>query len=1691
MKKIIYLLVLFALCSVALKAQEDDLVLSTKPLEHEYVKAVFFNTPFIVEESFITSPNSKTIYAQSCSEKFLMPYEFNLFMSCKPHLLVGDDNSKIIRLYLYMAFYNSQKPDSKIEVTPEENNRTGIYYNYKATVEYKDKNYEVFIRFADKQIERIDYFCDDVKIGFKIPLHAETGKTDTGLEADIPAITVTPADSESMRYFSTGNEYSQMVYNYLTVTENDIPTKAKFNVHINNLDVTNYYMYSIIVRSMTGIVYDRQDNLYSDNGVIDFRFEPGRYETGICEVLLYRRNAYEEDYTYLKSFDDVCLVPEHKISRDIPSNQGYQDPNTNDYTIYYTNDFFITVEEISISDFLSNLRSSYEDAWKKAVNQYQMCEGVSYAADDEKVVTNKPIDRNKNIEIAVYDGDTPYHGIKRDNGFDGSSFTFKSDGRCIMYIPSTLREPDGYKPEYINDYDAMATSVAEAFHHFVMHSWKESYHYAPNWLYNAQAAAMQSIITQKPYNSEFKLPQTQYPIIVNSFLKNMDTPLYPDRYQDDYYDTKDRFALYWRFIFENSVPEGSDKERLELFRTMYEKVPTSGSFETMRRALTGAFEKVPNGIYKSLNQSFVAFTEKLLYVDPENGNWGRWYQSEDMVYNLPKYEKGISWVFNNQYDGQIRGIINNTYGIKLHSLSMADIKQVLQTGDFNIEFAGNDDAQWGVVVSLMSKNKLHNQALSFVLPLEKSVSNYTSIAKIRKNLINQAGYDYEIQEIRIGVVRLDTKTDAKADYSINIVRDNSTIMAVLTPVAEHPLVINTANTLDLQTTFTVLAENGVFVQNFLVNNILKVSLKNQSGSINLMVNSTLTENRKYIANCSIPSDIPTGYYDLVIEALNSNGTSKKAISASSVYIKNDYGCSGQILGISGWYNTSSRPQLILEDKSLLTKSHPASTAIKFGVVVIDDNNNPLVKPILYCRRFGEDSVFHFELVRKANKLYEAIIPDRLVNNPSVEFYITAETSKGIAVSIPEFEPQTYPIHLAVADNVIPYLEIMKVPDLTLLSLERALAFDIKVTDETKEIAKVGFKYRAEGELVWQEEEKVLETGTSNTTLTFEIPAGFSGLKSIEYIFYAYDNFGVRNEIGYDELPNYVDFQMPAPLLISPADKAKVMDYSFDFVWQDFSEIYYELAKMYLYHIQISKDINFNVNVVDTLVDVAYLSDVQLDFGTTYYWRVLAKVDDFTTNWSKTFEFTTLRPIPVITKLDYLEKICVGEMLYLGVETNAGLWNYEWYKNGELIENSNNPIFIIDSAQLTDSGIYYCIVRSLLGTDSSRTKDIEVRVYDQPFIVKSPTSQYVKPGYNASFALKIDALGFAPDGVPRIEWYRGGQLLNNMDRVVMDYEDSTDTYRMFIYDVREMDYSKEYYVIVYGRCDEFRKVISEKFSLLPYFDPTTVKIVTQPKSQEICEGDDARLVVETQVVGHGLVTYRWYRNNDSIKNDAHYFGTDTKEMIIKKFAPIHAGDFKCKISVKPDETFVFSDEVNVKIYEKPFILSQSIGMENAQVGETVTLFVNASGAHLKFFWFKDKDSEFYCTTQTLVIPNYTPQDAGHYHCMVYNQCDTVYSALVTVVKVNDEVTNAFNARITPNPVSTTCTLNFSVAETGPVNIVLYSSTGQVVSTLANGTYVEGAHNLTIDTGKLNIATGSYFVLIQKGDKFITLPFVILQ
>jgi len=177
MKKIIYLLVLFALCSVASKAQEDVLILSNKILEQEYVKAVFFDSPFVIEESNVTSPNTKAIFVSDCSQKFLMPYEFNLYMNCKPHVLVGDNDTNIIRLYLYLAFFNGQKPTSKITIKPEENSLTGINYNYKATVEYKDKNYVVFVRYIDKQIERIDYFCDDVKIGFKIPIPMINGST--------------------------------------------------------------------------------------------------------------------------------------------------------------------------------------------------------------------------------------------------------------------------------------------------------------------------------------------------------------------------------------------------------------------------------------------------------------------------------------------------------------------------------------------------------------------------------------------------------------------------------------------------------------------------------------------------------------------------------------------------------------------------------------------------------------------------------------------------------------------------------------------------------------------------------------------------------------------------------------------------------------------------------------------------------------------------------------------------------------------------------------------------------------------------------------------------------------------------------------------------------------------------------------------------------------------------------------------------------------------------------------------------------------------------------------------------------------------------------------------------------------------------------------------------------------------------
>ena len=103
-------------------------------------------------------------------------------------------------------------------------------------------------------------------------------------------------------------------------------------------------------------------------------------------------------------------------------------------------------------------------------------------------------------------------------------------------------------------------------------------------------------------------------------------------------------------------------------------------------------------------------------------------------------------------------------------------------------------------------------------------------------------------------------------------------------------------------------------------------------------------------------------------------------------------------------------------------------------------------------------------------------------------------------------------------------------------------------------------------------------------------------------------------------------------------------------------------------------------------------------------------------------------------------------------------------------------------------------------------------------------------------------------------------------------------------------------------------------------------------------------------------------------------------------------------------------------------------------------------------------------------------------MVDRDGSFAYSDEVAVL-IGDASDNSLNiTESRPNPVSGTATFDYSVANSGMVQVVLTDMIGREISTIFAGSVNAGTHTLEVSAD--NLATGMYQIVIKSGDKVAT-------
>ncbi|MBL0343101.1 MAG: T9SS type A sorting domain-containing protein [Bacteroidetes bacterium] len=103
------------------------------------------------------------------------------------------------------------------------------------------------------------------------------------------------------------------------------------------------------------------------------------------------------------------------------------------------------------------------------------------------------------------------------------------------------------------------------------------------------------------------------------------------------------------------------------------------------------------------------------------------------------------------------------------------------------------------------------------------------------------------------------------------------------------------------------------------------------------------------------------------------------------------------------------------------------------------------------------------------------------------------------------------------------------------------------------------------------------------------------------------------------------------------------------------------------------------------------------------------------------------------------------------------------------------------------------------------------------------------------------------------------------------------------------------------------------------------------------------------------------------------------------------------------------------------------------------------------------------------------------------CDSIYTG---VVGINEWKQLVEDLSIAPNPLTQTSFINWSQKRNGKVSIQLLDITGREIFVLADGTFSQGKHSVSLTAGDASISDGLYLIKIMAGE-FVAMKKLLVQ
>jgi len=398
-------------------------------------------------------------------------------------------------------------------------------------------------------------------------------------------------------------------------------------------------------------------------------------------------------------------------------------------------------------------------------------------------------------------------------------------------------------------------------------------------------------------------------------------------------------------------------------------------------------------------------------------------------------------------------------------------------------------------------------------------------------------------------------------------------------------------------------------------------------------------------------------------------------------------------------------------------------------------------------------------------------------------------------------------------------------------------------------------------------------------------------------------------------------------------------------------------------------------------------------------RVYCKITD-KSGKSFTTETVTLNMVPVLTITKQPESVRVlpGATATVKVTATGSGLTYAWYfadAGSETFTKSSiadGNTYSVEMTDARDGRRLYCVITDKYG-DSVKTETVTISQKTPVSITKQPESVTVKLGETASAT--VEAVG---DGLSYAWYYTTGAGSSKFYKS----SNTTDTYSV------EMNTSRDGRKVYCKVTDQYGNTVTSKTVTLHMKEGDPVKIVTQPVSVTVAEGETASATVEA--VGDGL-TYAWYFTSN--KSDKTFSKSSTTGATYSTTMDSSRDGRKiyCKVTDVYGNT-VTSDTVTLKMSAPtattPLAITKQPENVTVAEGETASTSVVATGEGLKYTWYytsNGSDSRFFkssTTTATYSTVMNETRDGRKIYCVITDKYgDSVTTATVTLSMGEEE------------------------------------------------------------------------------------------